>query len=32
MNFLCVVPVYNEDEKIQQLCSEIKEFQSNNKI
>ena len=31
MNFLCVVPVYNEDEKIQQLCSEIKEFQSNNK-
>lgn len=30
MNFLCVVPVYNEEEKLQQLCDEIVDFKKNN--
>lgn len=30
MNFLCVVPVYNEEEKLQQLCYEIHQFKLTN--
>ena len=30
MNFLCVVPVYNEEEKLQQPCDEIVDFKKNN--